>query len=225
MDKPMAAKDEARASKDRLRLAALFRKLGFAGLWVQLAIAALVIVFGALLMTAGLGEGTPGPSGVVGYLAIGSLPILAFTIVWFWRYCRIGARLRDNPEKVDLTSLSATVWIGIAASGLGVCLSIIVILIEMAYLLMAVLGAPQAGFPVIQNAQESNWISAFDIFGIMALTLELTAEVVVLLFGLWLLFHTSQFAPSRRSPSQFSLSQSGQSKPNGGGSVPASEAG
>ena len=54
--------------------------------------------------------------------------------------------------------------------------------------------APQAGVPVIQaqGVGVSSWVSAVDILSLMSLILTLGAEVAVLIFGLWLLFRTTQ---------------------------------
>ncbi len=190
-------------TKDRLKLAAQFRRFGAIGFWVQLGIGAVLGLIGALFFIANAAQAQPGgQQGFIGQIAMASLPILAFTTFWFWRYRRIGARLRDDPAKVDLASLPRKVWIGIAASSLGVFLSTIVITAEMGALLLAVLNAPQAGVAVIQTAEGLTWISAFDIFGLMTLALEIAVEVLVLVFGLWLLFNTTRFTTSQTSPAR-----------------------
>ncbi len=190
------AQIDSQETKDRLKLAALFRRFGRIGFWVQLAVGAVLALIGALFFVTSQTQNAAGHSGFVGYIAMASLPILAFTTCWFWRYRRIGALLRDDPARVNLAALPGKVWVGIAASSIGVILSTIVITAEMGTLLIAVLNAPQAGVAVIQTPQGVTWISAFDIFGLMTLTLEIAVEVMVLIFGLWLLFNTSRMSPA-----------------------------
>lgn len=61
------------------------------------------------------------------------------------------------------------------------------------------LAAPQGGIPAIQTTPgttggAASWVSTVDVASLMALLLTLTAEVVALVLGLWLLFRTSQTA-------------------------------
>ena len=174
-------------------LARTFRQLGVVGFWVQLVIAAFPIAVGALLFSTNRAALLPGGRfAVMGYLAIASLLILVFTMVWFLGHARVGRQMRERPGSVALSKLSRRVWIGIAASGIGILFSTVVIIFEMAYLLVGFLEAPQAGVPVIQTGGDASWISAIDILGVMTLILTVAAEIVVLLFGLWLLYRTSQ---------------------------------
>jgi hypothetical protein len=56
------------------------------------------------------------------------------------------------------------------------------------------LEAPQAGLPVIQtNLGEGAafWISTIDMVSLMALSLAVAGEIVVLVLGLWLLYRAS----------------------------------
>jgi hypothetical protein len=89
-------------------------------------------------------------------------------------------------------ALNRAAWTGVVASTLGIVFSMLVMLVEVTQLLFYFLRAPQAGVPVIQTTGggPASWVSAADIMSLMALILSLWAELVVLLFSLWLLFRT-----------------------------------
>ena len=77
------------------------------------------------------------------------------------------------------------------ASTLGIVFSMLVMFFEVAQLLIYFLRAPQAGIPVVQTTGgPASWVSAADIVSLMALLLTMFVEIVVLAFGLWLLFRT-----------------------------------
>jgi len=69
-------------------------------------------------------------------------------------------------------------------------ISIVVMLVEVAHVLFFFLSVPQAVVPIVQtvNGDQSNWVSAIDMVSLMALTLTLFAEMIILTFSLWLLF-------------------------------------
>jgi hypothetical protein len=84
------------------------------------------------------------------------------------------------------------VWTGVKASTIGIVLSILVMLFEVIQLLIYFLRTPQAGVPVIQTTGgPASWVSAADMAGLLALLLTMVAEVVILIFSLWLLFRTT----------------------------------
>ena len=91
------------------------------------------------------------------------------------------------------------VWIGIAASTLGIVLSLLIMLLEASQLLLYFLRAPQAGVPVVQTtAGPASWVSAGDILSLLALIFAVSVEIVVLGMGLWLLFRSMvEFADLR----------------------------
>ena len=64
------------------------------------------------------------------------------------------------------------------------------------HLLFYFLAAPQGGVPVFQTADAgpTGWVSAVDMVSLMALSLFVFAELVVLILSLWLLFRTTQVA-------------------------------
>jgi len=136
--------------------------------------------------------GTRGGLPLVEYLTVVSLLLLAFTTLWSFRYTRLAKRLLDPQRNTSAIALNRAAWTGVVASALGIVFSMLVMLAEVTHLLFYFLRAPQAGVPVIQTSGGAppSWVSAVDIMSLMALILSLWAELVVLLFSLWLLFRT-----------------------------------
>jgi len=79
------------------------------------------------------------------------------------------------------------------ASAIGIVFSMLVMFFEVAQLLIYFLRAPQAGIPVIQTTSggPASWVSAADVFSLMALLLTMFVEIAVLMIGLWLLLRTT----------------------------------
>jgi hypothetical protein len=175
-------------------LAGAFYRLGWAGFWLQVVFGALpILVMAYYLAFARPDPDSRGGLGFVGYLTIINLLMLLFTTFWSYRFTRIGRRLREPDRSPSAFSLIKTVWTGVVATTAGILFSMIAILIETANLLFYFLKAPQAGIPVIQTsgAGSSHWVSSVDMLSLMALVLFLFAELVVLVFSLWLLFRTT----------------------------------
>jgi hypothetical protein len=177
-------------------LAKAFRRLGWTGFWAQIVVGAIPVLLMAFMFA--FSQSTTGPSNglpFVGYLTIGSFLILLFTIYWFFRYTRLAPTIADAQTRPPQSALIATVWTGVLASVVGIVFSMVVMLLDVGNLLFHFLSAPQAGVPVVQAqglAPAASWVSAVDMLSVMSLILTLGAEVVVLIFGLWLLFRTTQ---------------------------------
>jgi hypothetical protein len=191
-------------------LANTFRRLGRLGFWMQVVLGAFpvllmtyIFIFTGSVKLSGTRAGLP----VVEYLTILNLLVLLFTIVWFYRYPGLGKRLLDPETRPTESQVERTVWIGLVASSLGAVFSMVVLILEVGQLLFYFLSAPQGGIPAIQTAPMSvgggaSWVSTVDVASLMALLLTLTAEVVALVLGLWLLFRTSQTADEFPKPSE-----------------------
>jgi hypothetical protein len=179
-------------------LAGSFLWLGWAGFWLQLVFGSLPIIVMAYFF-AFSGNARVSRSGLpfVEYLTIANLLILLFTIFWSYRYTRLARQLRDPKKCPTESSVIRTVWTGVMASTVGMLFSMLVMLVEAANLLYYFLKAPQAGIPVIQTAgaEAVYWVSAVDMVSLIALILTLFAELIVLVFSLWLLFRTSLGSP------------------------------
>jgi hypothetical protein len=185
-------------------LAGAFSRLGWAGFWLQVVFGTLpILVMGYYFAFSRPDPDSRGGLGFVGYLTIINLLMLVFTTYWSYRYTRIGRRIRDPEQSPSESALIKTVWTGVVATTAGMLFSMLVILIETANLLFYFLKSPQAGIPVIQTsgAASTHWVSSVDMLSLMALVLFLFAELVVLVFSLWLLFRTTLGLPeSSQSP-------------------------
>jgi hypothetical protein len=173
-------------------LAGTFRRLGWIGFWTQVVVGAFpVLLLAYLFLFAGSPTGPRAGLRFVEYLALLALFILLFTTYWSYGYTRISNKIIDSDRRPTDASLSRATWIGIMVSTIGILVSIVVMLIEVAHLLYYFLKTPQAGVPVIQATAEASWVSAIDMLSLLALTLSLLAEVIVLVLSLWLLFRVS----------------------------------
>ena len=175
-------------------LSRAFSRLGWIGFWLQLAIGTIPV---ALLIYAALFGGNPvgtrGGFALVEYLAIGSLLVLVFTTILFYRYTRLGSRVAELDHRPPMRSLKRAAWIGVAASTLGIVFSALVMMFDLIQLLLYFLRAPQAGIPVIQTTSggPASWVSAGDVLSLLGLIVSMLIEIIVLALSLWLLFLTT----------------------------------
>jgi hypothetical protein len=186
-------------------LAKAFSLLGWLGFWLQLLIGAIPFIL--MIYYFAFARSHNGPRNAVPfveYLTIASLLMMVFTTFWSYRYTRLARRIADPALCPPAASLIKAAWTGIVASTIGILFSMVVVVVEVAHLLLYFLSAPQAGVPVIQTTGggTASWVSAADIMSLMALVLCLFAEVIVLVFSLWLLFQSTlsstavEFAPT-----------------------------
>ncbi len=199
---------ESLQSSGTQSLAKTFSRLGRIGFWVQIVVGSipfLLMVYAFIF--------TRSPSGpragfvLVEYLTLASLLILIFTIVWFHRHTRLAKRIADPQACPPASSVIRSVWTGLISSGIGLLFSMLVMVIETGHLLFYFLAAPQGGvggFPVLQtpDAGPMGWVSAIDMLSLMALSLLVFAELVVLILSLWLLFRTMQVSAEFPPPAQ-----------------------
>jgi len=186
-----------RPSKGRSLARGLYR-LGWIGFWLQVAFGAIPLLVMAYCFTfsqtANLTDRT---FGFFEYLAIVDLLLLAFTAIWSYRYTRLARRMLGAGPRPTEEKIVDVIWTGVIASTIGILLSMIVALTEVATMLFYFLKAPQGGMPVIQTAgaEALHWVSAVDMVSLMSLHLALFAELIVLVFSLWLLFQATLGAP------------------------------
>ena len=180
---------------DAHRLARAFHRLGWAGLWIQAAFAIAPLVMLAYLVL-GKATGARPTWGVMDYLALVGLAILAFTAFWSFRYTRLAKRMADPARLPTQSTITRTLWIGLWASCAGIAISLVLLVVEVVRLLILFLKAPQAGVPIMRTELESRatWVSSLDVVTLLAELCTLVGELVVLGFTLWLLF-----AVTRRS--------------------------
>jgi hypothetical protein len=174
-------------------LSRTFHRLGWCGFWTQVVVGAIPsVLMTYLFFFAGSPTGPRAGFRFVEFLTLASLAVLLFTTIWSFRYTRLAKRITTPEYRPTNDFLSRTAWTGIVASTVGVLISIVVMLVEVAHLLFYFLSVPQAGVPVIQTTNEnSSWVSAVDMLSLMALTMTLFAEVIILVFSLWLLFRVT----------------------------------
>jgi hypothetical protein len=176
-------------------LARTFSRLGRIGFWTQIVIGSIPLLL--MIYVFVFARSISGPRAglaLVEYLMLASLLILIFTTVWFYRYTRLAERIADPQSRPSASSVTGSVWTGLVASSLGILFSMLVMILETGHLLFYFLKAPQAGVPVLQTSTigAASWVSAVDMVSLMALSLFLFAEIIVLILGLWLLFRTTQ---------------------------------
>ena len=182
-------------------LAGTFRRLGRIGFWTQVVLGAfpVILMVYVFVFTGSLSvPGTRAGLRLIEHLTVLNLLVLVFTTIWFFRYRRLAPRIADPATRPSRDSLLRTVWTGLVASSLGAIFSMILLLLEVGQLLFYFLSAPQGGIPAIQAApavgSAGSWVSAVDVASLMALLLTLSAEVIALVIGLWLLARTSRSA-------------------------------
>ena len=184
-------------------LAKSFRRLGWIGFWLQIAIGSIpaALLIYAFLFGKG-GIGTRGNFVLIEYLSIGSLLLLAFTTIWFYRYTRVGRRIAQPDRGPSVSSIQRMAWIGVAASTVSIVFSAVVMMFEVTQLWLYFLRAPQAGVPVFQTTSggPASWVSASDVLSLMGLIFTTLVEIIVLILSLWLLFRTTaEFAEIHRT--------------------------
>jgi hypothetical protein len=190
-------------------LAGTFRRLGRLGFWTQVLLGAfpVILMVYVFVFTGSLSvPGTRAGLRLIEHLTVLNLILLVFTTIWFFRYRRLATRIADPAARPSRDSLLRTVWIGLVASSLGAIFSMVLLLLEVGQLLFYFLTAPQAGMPAIQAAPAAgavgSWVSTVDVASLMALLLTLSAEVIVLVLGLWLLARTSRSAVDAPAPAE-----------------------
>jgi Protein of unknown function (DUF3611) len=190
-------------------LAGTFRRLGRIGFWTQVLLGAfpVILMVYVFVFTGNLSvPGTRAGLRVIEHLTVLNLIVLVFTTIWFFRYRGLAKRIADPAARPSRDSLLRTVWTGLVASSLGAVFSMLLLLLEVGQLLFYFLSAPQGGMPAIQAAPAAgsigSWVSAVDVASLMSLLLTLSAEVIALVFGLWLLFRTSRSAVDAAAPAE-----------------------
>ena len=172
-------------------LARAFLRLGWAGLWIQIAIGLIPVLLVIYALIFGR-VGTRGGSLLIECLTVAGLIVMGFTTIWSYRYVRLGKQIADPARRPSEFEIRRAAWIGVAASAIGILFSMLVILFEVVQLLIYFLRAPQAGVPAVQTTGggQASWVSAADMMNLLALTVSLFGELTILVFSIWLLFRS-----------------------------------
>jgi hypothetical protein len=177
------------ASSDVEKIANRFYKLGWLGVWIQAAMAVIPL---AMLGYVLLGRTTSSGAlfGILDYLALAGLLVLGFTTFWSYRYTRLAQRIADPASQPEWTSVAKTLRIGIWAGGIGIVVSMLLLVSEVLRVLFHFLKAPQGGVPVIRTEADSRayWVSAIDLFSLLAEICTLIGELLIVAISLRLLF-------------------------------------
>ncbi len=185
------------ANAPERRLGQRFSRVGWLGFWLQIVLGAVPVALGTWFYL--LSPNVTMPGGripLVSLLAVCVLVILLFTTALFFYYTRVGRRLRAGTSRWTRPRLKGLVRFGLAASGISVLFSAVIMLGEITHMLLTFLEFPQGGVPVIQTTmQDSTWISALDVLSLLALALSVIAEILVLGLGLWLMYWLTRAAP------------------------------
>lgn len=174
---------------DEQKLANKFHRYGWLGVWAQLLLGILPLAM-LCYMLLGKATGESITLGLMDYLALAGLVILAFTAFWSYRYTRLARRIADPERRPDWTSVAKMLRVGIWASCIGIVVSLLLLIIEVLRLLFLFLKTPQAGVPVIRTeaGNRTAWVSAIDVVSLLAELCTLIGELMVVAFTLWLLF-------------------------------------
>jgi hypothetical protein len=177
------------------RLAKQFSRLGWIGFWVQVALLAIPIFLLVYILLLSSPESAQRKGIDLGnYLSFGSLLVMLFTTFWFFRYTRLGKRIADPELCPPQSSVVRTLWIGLWAGCLGIFFSMLLLMSAVGRLLFVMMANPQTGLQIAQSlgSDPTKSLSAMDAASLTSLLFVLTAELVVLMFSLWLLFRTTR---------------------------------
>jgi hypothetical protein len=196
--------------KKRERLGDQFSLLGRIGFYIQLALLLAPLVLG-VYMFAMRRAGLLGANalGVGSYISFGSLLIMLFTTYWFYRYVRLGDRIKDPTRFPPQSTVITTLWVGFWAGWLGITFSMLLLLAAAWRILFVLLANPQSGMLVAPTlgTNPGYSISALDAVSLTLLVISLGVELMVLGLTLWLLFRTTWPSPAKPSESAAMLAQ------------------
>src|SRR5262245_20284801 len=124
---------------------------------------------------------------------------MMFTTYWFFRYIRLGQRLKDPAQFPPRAAVLTTLWVGLWAGCLGIAFSMLLLLAAAWRILFVLLTNPQSGMMIAPTAgtNPTYSLSAIDAVSLTLLIISLGAELMVLGMTLWLLFRMTWPAPAR----------------------------
>ena len=175
-------------------LARLFSRWGWTGFWMQLGLLLLPVLLLVYVLFIG-GDDSAQRRGInlSNYLSYGSLLVMMFTTFWFYRYTRLAGQIADPELCPPQSSILQTLWIGVCAGCVGIFFSMILMMNAVLRLLFILLATPQTGVPMAApGGDPSKTLSAIDAVSMTTLLFNLTAELIVLAFSLWLLFRVTR---------------------------------
>ncbi len=173
------------------KIAAQLRRVGWAGFWLQLALAIVsTLIFLFAIPFASTGARNPGTGGSL-LFAVGGLLAVYISTYWSFRYISIGRKLKNpeiRPKKAD--TIKVVQW-GLLCSVLGLGSSVMGAESIAGTLLGKSLSLAQP-FAVYSPDALSKIIQPLDIFIVLANTHTITAHFIGIISSLWLLGQISK---------------------------------
>ena len=191
----MLSDTRAQWSSNPVSLAKWFRRLGWIGFWIQVALVSIPILLLIYVLLVSSPESAQRRGiDLSNYLSSGSLVVMLFTTFWFFRYARLGKRIAVPESCPPQASVMRTLWIGLWAGSLGILFSMLLMMSAVGRLLFILMATPQTGIPITSplGGDPTTTLSALDAISLTALLFTLTAELIVLAFSLWLLFRVTR---------------------------------
>jgi hypothetical protein len=189
----------------RRRIGQQLSSLGKLGFFIQLALLAVPVLSALYLLLLSRTAQGAGQIGFSNLISIASTLVMLFTTYWFYRYMRLGQRIRDPGEPAPRSAALSTLWVGLWAGALGILLSLLLLLAATWRMLYVLLTNPQTGMLIAPNLGGTNpsyTLSAVDAVSLMTNIVNLGAELVVLGLTLWLLYRLTwpSGAKAREAP-------------------------
>jgi Protein of unknown function (DUF3611) len=187
--------DSEWSPQNRQRIGEQFSSLARLGFFIQLALLVVPVLFGLyLLLLRRMGQSGANGIGFTNLISLASSLVMIFTTYWFYRYMRLGERIRDPAQFPPRSTAISTLWVGFWAGCLGIGLSLLLLLAASWRILYVLLANPQTGMLIAPNLGGSNptySISAIDAVSLISNVINLGAELLVLGLTLWLLFRVT----------------------------------
>ena len=181
-------------------LAQPFRLLGWIAFWIQLILAVIpvLLLLFALFMRGITSEGLG--TTVEASLAYACLLFLLFSLLWSFRYTRLGRKLAGPEPRPKPVPVMRMLWVGLIGNLTGMVCSILVAMGAVGTMLFKVLSRPQGAIPTIDMRSGANaagiassqWIVPLDVIWLQSLINTMAAQVVGIVVTLYLLYRISQ---------------------------------
>jgi multisubunit Na+/H+ antiporter MnhG subunit len=196
------------SAQKRETLGDQFSVLGKVGFFVQLALLAIPVLLAVYIFLVGRSNQASGTGIDFGsYVSFASVLVMIFTTYWFFRYMRLGQRMKDPSRHPSRSAVLTTLWVGLWAGCLGIAFSMLLLLAAAWRILFVLLTNPQSGMLIAPTAgtNPTYTLSAIDAVNLTLLIISLGAELMVLGLTLWLLFRvTSPSAATARQEAEMS---------------------
>ena len=179
--------------------------LGWIAFWIQLVLAVIpvLLLLFALFMKGLTSEGLG--TTLEATFAYACLLFLLFSLLWSFRYTRLGRKLAGPAPRPHSGVTMRILWTGLIGNLVGMVCSILVAMGAVGTMLFKVLSRPQGAIPTIDlrsgasaaGAASSQWIVPLDVIWLQSLINTMAAQVVGIVVTLFLLYRISQMRADR----------------------------